>query len=113
MPVYKYSELAVARPSEGVERRLAYSPNIMMTVIDFTGGPKPPAPPHVHPHEQVTYVAQGPFHFIIGEGKEQQVTRVDTGDMVVVPPNVPHTVELLAERGRLVDCFHPIRQDFL
>ena len=43
------------------------------------------------------------------------VERVDwaPGDMVVVPQDAPHTVELLSDSARLIDCFYPIREDFL
>jgi len=30
-----------------------------------------------------------------------------------VPPDIPHTVQLLTEYVRLVDTFHPIRDEFL
>lgn len=53
------------------------------------------------------------MNFIMGEGDAQTVDLVETGDMIVVPPDVPHTVEVLGETARLVDCFYPIREDFL
>jgi hypothetical protein len=34
-------------------------------------------------------------------------------DMITVPPDAPHTIQLLAEKVRLVDTFNPIREDFL
>ena len=40
-------------------------------------------------------------------------TRVGPGDLVTVPPDVPHTVQLLSKHVRLVDTFHPLREDFL
>jgi quercetin dioxygenase-like cupin family protein len=52
-------------------------------------------------------------HFIIGKGATRTVDRVKAGDMIVVPPDAPHTVELLSTAARLIDCFHPIREDFL
>jgi len=113
MATYKFSELPVARPSKGVERRQAYTDHIMMTIVDFSGGPRPPDPPHKHPHEQITYVAQGPINFILGEGDARTVTRLETGDIFAVPSNALHTVELLGKTARLIDCFYPIREDFL
>ncbi len=113
MATYRYKELPVARPAKGTERRQAYTDHIMMTIVDFCSGPCPPAPPHRHPHEQISYVAQGPINFIEGEGEQKKVTRLETGDIFAVAPNVPHTVELLGETARLIDCFHPIREDFL
>jgi quercetin dioxygenase-like cupin family protein len=113
MTVFKYAEMDVAKPMPNVLRRQVYTENIMVTVVDFAGGPSPAAPPHQHPHEQITYIAEGTVNFIVGEGDEQMVGLVDAGDLIVVPPDVPHTVEVLGESARLIDCFYPIREEFL
>ena len=111
MAVYKYAELDVAKPEPNVLRRHVCNENVMMTIFDFVSGPI--APPHHHPHEQITYIAEGPVNFFLGEGDAQTVALVETGDLIVVPPNTPHTVEVLGESARLVDCFYPIREGFL
>jgi quercetin dioxygenase-like cupin family protein len=82
----------------------------MMAVIDFRDGPTgQPDPPHSHPHEQVSYVAAGELIVFIGD----EQTRLGPGDMFSVPPDVPHSVQLLTEYVRLVDTFHPVRDEFL
>lgn len=63
---------------------------------------------HAHPHVQASYVADGRFEVTIGETTEI----VETGGSFIVPPNVVHGVRAL-EAGRLIDCFTPMRQDFL
>ena len=94
----------------GRERYLTHTDRMMMVVIDFDDGPaSEPDPPHQHPHEQITYVAEGELLFIVGETTHH----VRAGDMVAVPPNVPHTVQILSPSARLVDAFHPVREDFL
>ena len=113
MTVYKYAELDVAKPLPNALRRHANTENMMVAIVDFVDGPSPAAPLHQHPHEQITYIAEGPVNFIIGEGDAQTVDLVETGDLIVVPPNAPHTVEVLGEAARLIDCFHPIRESFL
>ena len=60
--------------------------------------------------EQIAYVADGEVLFIC-EGAEPQ--RLQGGDVYAIPPNKPHTIQLLSERARLVDTFHPIREDFI
>ncbi|UCG05937.1 MAG: cupin domain-containing protein [Desulfobacterales bacterium] len=91
-------------------RYLVHTDNLMMVVIDFNDGPTAePDPPHSHPHEQVSYVASGEILFFL----DNQSTRLGSGDMYTVPANVPHSVQLLSEHVRLVDTFHPIREDFL
>lgn len=94
----------------GRERYLAHSDNLMMVVIDFTDGPQEqPDPPHSHPHEQVTYVAEGDVLFFIND----ESTRLTVGDLITIPPDAPHSIQLLTEKVRLVDTFNPIREDFL
>lgn len=91
-------------------RYLSHSDNLMVVVIDFDDGPsEKPHEPHSHPHEQITYVAKGELLFII-DGEE---SRLNEGDMIVTPPDTPHTIKLLSSHVRLVDSFSPIRKDFL
>ena len=111
MTVYKYGELDVAKPDPTILRRHVCNENVMLVIFDFVSGPI--APPHHHPHEQITYIAEGKVNFIVGEGDTRTVDLVEAGDMIVVPPGEPHTVEVLSEEARLVDCFYPIREDFL
>jgi quercetin dioxygenase-like cupin family protein len=113
MTIFKYTEMEVATPAPNTLRRQAHTENVMVTVVDFVNGPSPAAPLHQHPHEQITYIAEGKVNFIIGEGNAQTVDLVEAGDMIVVPPDAPHTVEVLSEAARLIDCFYPIREDFL
>jgi len=92
------------------ERYLCHTDKLMMVVIDFNDGPtSEPDPPHSHPHEQISYVAAG--ELIVHLGDETQ--RLGPGDMFTVPPDVPHTVQLLTEHVRLVDTFTPIRDEFI
>jgi quercetin dioxygenase-like cupin family protein len=110
MPVQHYAEMKVDLVREGAERRLGYTDNLMMTVLDFNDGPQTePDPPHAHPHEQVSYVAEGEIFFFL----EGQCERLGPGDMFLVPSGRPHSIQLLTEHVRLVDCFYPIREDFL
>jgi quercetin dioxygenase-like cupin family protein len=85
----------------------------MMLVIVELDGPSQAVPLHQHPHEQISYVVEGQINFVIGDGEQRTVDQVGPGDAVVVPPNAPHTVEVLTESARVIDCFYPIREDFL
>jgi quercetin dioxygenase-like cupin family protein len=82
----------------------------MAVVIDFEDGPHAePDPPHSHPHEQVTYVAEGELYFFV----DGEPHRLGPGDLIAVPGRVPHTIQLLTKTARLVDTFTPVRDDFL
>ena len=110
MNVSTIAEAKTVEIKPGRKRRILHTAHLMMVVFDFADGPAAqPDPPHTHPHEQVTYVAEGEIlFFIAGESR-----RLGPGDMVAVPPDLPHTIQLLTQRARLVDTFTPLRQDFL
>jgi quercetin dioxygenase-like cupin family protein len=110
MATQKYNETPAEQIAEGVERRIGYLNNLMIVTIDFTDGPtSEPDPPHSHPHEQISYVAEGEILFIL-DGEE---TRLGPGDVFLVPSSKLHTIQRLTEHVRLVDCFTPLREDFL
>ena len=110
MGTLKQSEITPEPIGEGRTRYLAHTEKLMMVVIDFRDGPTgEPDPPHSHPHEQISYVVSGELIVFIGD----EQTRLGHGDMFTVPPDIPHSVQLLTEYVRLVDTFHPIRDEFL
>jgi len=110
MAVIQEKKIKKEQIGPGRERYLGYTDKLMMVIIDFNDGPtSEPDPPHSHPHEQVSYVVSGEVIVYIGE----EATRMAPGDIFTVPPNVPHTVQLLTEYVRLVDTFTPIRDEFL
>lgn len=110
MTALKYSDMRPKRIGEGAERRVAHTENLMIVVVDFSDGPQSqPDPPHSHPHQQVCYVAEGEIVFIM-DGEQ---ARLGSGDVFLVPSGRPHTIQRLTEHVRLVDCFTPIREDFL
>src|SRR5688500_7703853 len=111
MPVLKYNETQASPVKEGVSRKLIHANNLMTVIIDFIDGPwDEPDPPHSHPHEQTTYIAEGEIIFIC-EGEVSQTLKA--GDMFCVASNKKHTIRLLSEKARLVDSFNPIREEFL
>lgn len=110
MAVILKDETQIEEIATGRRRYLAHTDNLMIAVIDFYDGPTDePDPPHSHPHEQVSFVAAGRIIFFI-EGKG---TPLKEGDLYTVPPNIPHTVQLLTEHVRIIDSFTPVREDFL
>ncbi len=110
MPARKLKDLPVTVVKPGLERRLARTDHLMIVTVDFSYGPQTePEPFHTHPHEQASTVLEGEVFFVTPTEK----TRLGPGDMFVVPANEPHSIQLLTKRVRLVDCFTPIREDFL
>ena len=111
MKVLKYAETPAIPVAPGVERRFIYTDRLMTVVVDLTEGPKEtPDPFHAHPHEQTTYVAAGEVLFLM-EGETP--CRLKAGDMVAIPADKPHAIQLLTETARLIDNFTPVREDFI
>jgi len=65
-------------------------------------------PLHHHENEQISSIVTGAMRFEI-EGKEIVLR---AGDVLSIPPNVPHRVTAL-EDTQALDVFSPIRIDWL
>jgi quercetin dioxygenase-like cupin family protein len=65
-------------------------------------------PEHSHHNEQVTYVLEGALRFWI-DGKQ---IVVNAGEVLTIPPHMPHKAEALVETVDL-DVFTPPRADWL
>ena len=90
-----------------IERQVyGYNSDVMMVKVKFEKGGI--GTMHQHPHTQVTYVESGEFSMTIGN--ESRILR--KGDGYFVPPNILHGCECL-EAGMLIDCFAPLRKDFV
>jgi quercetin dioxygenase-like cupin family protein len=110
MAIQKYDETPAEKIAENVERRIGHLDNLMIVVLDFDDGPtSEPDPPHSHPHEQVSYVVEGEIIFIL-DGEQ---SRLGPGDVFLVPSGKSHTIQRLTKHVRLVDCFTPLREEFL
>ena len=95
---------------EGHRSWIGHSDHLMMVAAEIGGGPAAkPNTPHSHPHEQIGYLEEG--ELIVWVGDEQE--RVGPGDFWIIPGGKPHTVQLLSKSAKLVECFTPIREDFL
>jgi quercetin dioxygenase-like cupin family protein len=111
MAVLQFDQVPYEIVRPGLERKIIHTNNLMTVLIDFSDGPwEEPEPPHSHPHEQTSYVAEGEIIFYC-EGEPDQ--HLKAGDMFAVPSGKKHTVKLLTKNVRLVDSFNPIRKDFL
>jgi quercetin dioxygenase-like cupin family protein len=67
-------------------------------------------PMHSHENEQITYLLEGSLRFHIGEDRKELVLRA--GEVLHIPPNVPHEAEAIEDCVDL-DVFSPPRQDWI
>jgi quercetin dioxygenase-like cupin family protein len=110
MPVFNESKNKPEKLSPYFERRITHLDNLMVVVCDFTNGPAAePDKPHSHPHEQITYIAEGELFFFLGDEKYH----LKKGDIYTVPSGLPHCIQNISSFVRLIDTFTPIRKDFL
>ena len=110
MDFHRQGELKAENIGPGRRRAAVHTDGLMMVIFDFEDGPaEAPDPLHSHPHEQISYIASGRVIYFLGS--EQQI--MEPGDMVTIPPNVPHAIQTLTPAVRLVDAFSPVREDFL
>lgn len=92
---------------EGVVRQImGYDSQLMLVKVKFEKGAI--GTPHAHYHSQTTYIVSGKFEFTVGDEKKI----VEAGDGLYVAPDTNHGCVCL-EPGVLIDCFSPMRADFL
>lgn len=100
-------------PSEEVtpemHRKIIWGEKLMIAKMQFKDGFRVPL--HTHENEQITHVISGTIRFWFGENKEQQMD-LGPGEMVVIPPHLPHEALMIGEVEE-IDHWAPPRQDWL
>ena len=89
-----------------LERQLIVGEQIMLARILLRKGCI--VPMHSHVNEQLSATLEGALKFWI-DGKEIVVR---AGEVLVIPPNMPHKAEAL-EDTVAIDTFHPPRADWI
>ncbi len=106
---YRWNDMPKEKLGPLLDRRLIAGGGLMLAHVYLKKGCE--VPQHSHENEQVTYVLDGALKFWIGEdGSEEHIVR--SGEVLHIPPHVPHRAEALEDTLDL-DVFHPPRQDWL
>lgn len=90
----------------GLTLRPFWGKNLMASYVTFAAGTV--APFHQHPQEQLSLVLSGRLECTVG----QETRWMEAGDMVSIPPNVPHMARTGDEGAVAVDMFSPPRDGF-
>jgi quercetin dioxygenase-like cupin family protein len=107
--LHRWEDLPRERLNSLLERRLITGTNMMIAHVYLEKGCI--VPRHSHHNEQITYVLEGALKFLLGEDQDQEVI-VNAGEVLTIPPHVPHSAEAL-EDTLDVDIFNPPREDWL
>lgn len=106
MEFFRVADLPSVDMLPGVTRRAVWLDRVMVTFFEFE--PNTTIPIHDHPHEQITYVIEGEVEFTLGE----QTQMLRAGEGVCIPPGVPHGARILDQPTRVLDAWHPPREDY-
>ncbi len=106
MDYYRWDEVNHEEMNPLFARRVVHGERLTVARVYLKKGCKVPL--HSHENEQISNVFEGALRFEIGG---QELT-VGAGELVRIPPNVPHSAEAMEDTVCL-DIFNPIREDWL
>lgn len=101
-----FHKLAVEHLNPLLERQFVSAEKAMLARLLLRKGCI--VPMHHHENEQITYILEGALKFTL-DGREIVVR---AGEVLVIPPNAPHSAEALEDTIDL-DVFTPPREDWL
>ena len=105
MPFIHLNEVPQREVFAGFEGRFVHSQFMSFAHWQIKAGAALPA--HSHPHEQVVNMIAGEFELTMG-GVTQ---RLGPRSVAVIPPNTVHSGRALTD-CKILDVFHPIREDY-
>jgi quercetin dioxygenase-like cupin family protein len=107
---YRWEELPLEQLKPDLGRRLVSVERMMLAQVYLKEGAI--VPKHSHENEQLTYILEGTLRLWLGEDGAEEVFDVRAGEVLHIPPHVPHRAEAL-ENTLDVDVFSPPRTDWL
>ena len=105
MKLYSWDHIQEEQLNPLVSRRVIHGEKMTLALIHLRKGAVVPV--HQHAYEQASIVQSGRIRFVVA-GEEAWLL---AGDMIVTPPEAPHTVEAL-EESLVLDIFSPHRDDW-
>lgn len=105
MPFVEMFDLEEREPVPGYHVKFVHAGSMTLAYWDVEAGAT--LPEHSHPHEQVSTLIEGTFQMTL-DGETRQL---DTGTVAVIPPDTPHRGQAVTH-CRIIDAFHPVREDY-
>ena len=105
--VVKYRTTPAMKLNPAAKNYIVSSERMLVSFVTLE--PNVRITPHSHEPEQMVIVNDGACDFIV-DGK---LYHLEEGDVLIIPPNVPHG-NYSSERGlRMMEVFSPPRQDMI
>jgi quercetin dioxygenase-like cupin family protein len=102
----KWTDVELEQLNPLLQRQFVVGHDIMVARVLLKKGAI--VPEHSHENEQVTYILEGALKFRI-DGQE---IVVNAGEVLTIPPNMPHEAEAVVDTVDL-DVFNPPRADWI
>jgi quercetin dioxygenase-like cupin family protein len=105
-----WDEIPIEQLNPLIGRQFLIGTNVMIARVLLKQGAVVPL--HRHHNEQVSYILEGALKFILKtDGGDKEIT-VNAGEVLCIPPNLPHEAHALEDTIDL-DIFNPPRQDWI
>ncbi len=105
MPFIELKSLPEREPAPGMKAVCVHSDSMTLAYWEIEEGAV--LPEHSHPHEQIATVVEGQFELTVAGEAEI----LDRGSVAVIPPNSTHSGKAIT-KCRVIDAFHPVREDY-
>jgi quercetin dioxygenase-like cupin family protein len=105
--LYHFEQMPIEKISDGITRQYIYGAQSQLVKWVFQKNAVVPL--HHHVNEQITWITQGSVK-VFSQGKTYIM---HAGDVMVIPPNVPHEFIALEDNTIDIDVFTPARQDWI
>ncbi len=105
MPFQHFDHIAASEPVPGFHGRFVHSDTMTLAYWHIDEGATLPS--HEHPHEQICWVLEGELELTVGNKRQT----MGPGSVAEIAPHVPHAGRAKTA-CRVVDVFHPVREDY-
>jgi len=106
MKIHKWDSIPAEQLNPLFSRRVIHSKSVTAAQIHLLKSAVVPL--HSHINEQMSFLQSGRMRVVVGA--EECI--MEAGDILEIPPSVPHLVEAL-EECIVLDIFTPVREDWI
>ena len=105
-----WDDIPIEQLNPLIGRQFLVGTNVMIARVLLKQGAVVPL--HHHHNEQVSYILEGALKFILKTETGDKEITVRAGEVLCIPPNLPHEAHALEDTVDL-DIFNPPRQDWI